>query len=238
MFVIVIAIVQKETKKTIVVLVASCQPNWHLCADLKVWKVKAKLKPKLLSIEYQYQKQKWKQSKTQNFMRKIHKPIFFQRLIFFCVLFLLCVVYVSVSVCVIILWIFHKLHFSPYTAKRESRNGCFFPEMFYLCPLMPLNDNQNQNRIVLYAINSKIVQTCDSTLNLFCAQLVNIWKGLQNSPPLLRFLWSYEEFQIVSLPRNPAMAGNGMGFVTQNILQNFFVNFLLHKNGHSQFPSA
>ena len=138
MFVIVIVIVQKETKKTIVVLVASCQPNWHLCADLKVWKVKAKLKPKLLSIEYQYQKQKWKQSKTQNFMRKIHKPIFFQRLIFFCVLFLLCVVYVSVSVSVIILWIFHKLHFSPYTAKRESRYGCFFQKCSIYAPWCPL----------------------------------------------------------------------------------------------------
>ena len=56
-----------------------------------------------------------------------------------------------------------------------------------------LEDNQNENWIALYVINS-ILQTFDNTLNLFFAQLVNIWKGLQNSLALFRFLWSPRNF--------------------------------------------
>ena len=56
-----------------------------------------------------------------------------------------------------------------------------------------LEDNQNENWIALYVINS-ILQTFDNTLNLFFAQLVNIWKGLQNSLALFRLLWSPRNF--------------------------------------------
>ena len=104
---------------------------------------------------------------------------------------------------------------------------------FHKCSIYawPLEANQNQNWIVLYVINSEFLQTFDNTLNLFCAQLVNIWKGLQNSLHSSGFFDRMKNFKFQLFPKNPAMAGNEMGFVTQNILEeNFAAIFCIKIN--------